>query len=358
MPTPYPLETVDHDKEPGSGYTEGSPLFYKQQRESASVSVPSEPEPPHAASKPHPKVKPKPQRVSSPAQSPQADLVGPGEQLPDIVPPDPMEEPPGKLSPFQEALMWIVGPGFYFLSVIIFAWLYRSFGIGKMQYPRSTPSFQGDSFSYGLCLGSCRGLNQDWQICLCAFCCPLIRWADTMSMAPLLPFWAALVLMLVLTLLVPFTYGSTNILFALVGVYFRQRLRKIYNHGPFTPKHLAMDCCIWTCCACCAIAQEAREVEHCQKPRSGAPSQVGTPQVPQRGMSPAGPGFPVHPPMPQMTTPAGRALPPGTGGGLGMIGPGTLPPGVGHPGATAPWSMAGRSPLSGHPSSVPPQFVQ
>ncbi|CAK0871213.1 unnamed protein product, partial [Prorocentrum cordatum] len=38
----------------------------------------------------------------------------------------------------------------------------------------------------------------DWPICLMAFCCPAIRWADTMSMAPLLPFWAALGLMLLL----------------------------------------------------------------------------------------------------------------------------------------------------------------
>merc|ERR1740138_972754 len=106
---------------------------------------------------------------------------------------------------------------------------------------------QGDDFTYRLFYT--KSIGQDWPICLMACCCPAIRWAETMSMAPLLPFWAALGLMLLLSVLQSMVVSSglasppllvvgglmPMALSVLIGVYFRQRLRKIYNHGPFTP---------------------------------------------------------------------------------------------------------------------------
>merc|ERR1719291_284767 len=154
---------------------------------------------------------------------------------------EPLRVLPG-LPLWQEALVWVSVHLLFVVLVCILAWLYRSYG--KAQYSRTTIPSQGDAFAYPLF--SVKGIGQDWPICLMAFCCPAIRWADTMSMAPLLPFWAALGLMLMLTCLQPTTGGLISILSVLVAaapparrgragsrrVARRRRLRAAAGHGP------------------------------------------------------------------------------------------------------------------------------
>lgn len=105
----------------------------------------------------------------------------------------------------------------------------------------------------------------DWSVCLSAFCCPFVRWADTVSSEtgerePRV-FWQALCVMLLLSILAPFTLGLSLAVFACLGIWYRQRLRRMFNHSPDSAWTLAYDGFLWCCLPCWAIAQEAREME-------------------------------------------------------------------------------------------------
>lgn len=331
IPTPYPMDTVEHQKRPGGVYAEGSPLYRKQR------AMHSEAE---AADGPAAPV----EELAVPAE--EAPPLAPADHMPDALrqagdawgAPQAWQEPRrvfAALPLWQEALAWVSVHLVFVVLVCIAAWLYRSYG--KPQYQRNAMPSQGDAFAYPLF--AVTGIGMDWPICLMAFCCPAIRWADTMSMAPLLPFWAALGLMLLLACLQPATGGLISILTVLVAVYFRQRLRRIYNHGPFTPKNMALDCLTWTFCCCCAIVQEAREVEHVQKQRF-PPS--GGAQA--RSAAPPGGGFMPQPVMAHMTAPGSRYMPPASGPPA-PAGGGLLPGGAG---------LGYGGPNSGGPQTLPP----
>mmetsp|Transcript_11306 Transcript_11306/g.30092 ORF Transcript_11306/g.30092 Transcript_11306/m.30092 type:complete len:400 (+) Transcript_11306:94-1293(+) len=252
IPTPFPMKSVRHRKEAGDSYLEGSPLYPRQQQRVDATAAQASPQLPERS------------ELGRAAAFSEPPLLSHGLSA---------------SSPWGRVTALLLAHVMFALLVVMWAYLYRAHGKGR--YTRSVQARHGDSFTFGLF--EVGNLNQDWPICFLAFCCPAIRWADTMTKARLLPFWMALGLMIVLSLLGPITYGVIFLLIVLVGVYFRQRLRKLYNHGPFKASVMAWDCLTWCFCVPCAVVQEAREVEkvqrepspplqqHVQLPRGAAP---------------------------------------------------------------------------------------
>jgi len=73
-------------------------------------------------------------------------------------------------------------------------------------------------------------------------------------------FWLALLMVTCLFALMPLTYQATWAIFLCIAVSFRQKLRnnfKLESGG----KTWLFDCASWIFCPCCAIVQEARQVE-------------------------------------------------------------------------------------------------
>lgn len=103
--------------------------------------------------------------------------------------------------------------------------------------------------------------GSDPLICLCAFCCPSVRWADTLNLAGILPAWGAFCLFAMLALLNGLSHG-----FVLHGAFailllLRCRLQLKQRFGLQSDfRSLLLDCCFVTLCPCCAIAQEANVV--------------------------------------------------------------------------------------------------
>lgn len=142
---------------------------------------------------------------------------------------------------------------FYFAAVFIAMGLYVTW----FQH-REIPKEQ--DFRYGLfgCLG-------DSRICLSGMLCPAVRWADTVSeeKGGFYGFTSAFCLMVGLGFLVLCPYVGTFAWFVLisVGVYYRQSIREKYGLENGTWQSYIEDCWIWCCCSCCAICQEARQVD-------------------------------------------------------------------------------------------------
>jgi len=208
---PGSMPKIEHEKEPGNGYSPGSPLYAKQQAQSTSGKV--------AASKGY--------------------ILG--------------------------------GVLLQIFLLILCAALYRACKRQDDMETKTRP-WKGQDFTYPLC--ACN-FAEDWGICLMSLCCPLIRWADTISaeQVQLLPFWAAVFLVIglyvVIFLISMYIIGlEWAILFDLVlivlGVHYRQKLRLHFGHDPYTASTMCQDCLIWCFCTCCAVVQEAREVEKCK----------------------------------------------------------------------------------------------
>mmetsp|Transcript_75706 Transcript_75706/g.202500 ORF Transcript_75706/g.202500 Transcript_75706/m.202500 type:complete len:337 (+) Transcript_75706:732-1742(+) len=96
-------------------------------------------------------------------------------------------------------------------------------------------------------------------VCVMAFCCAPIRWADTARLAGWFPFWVAVGLMCLVQLGNIFgLFGFA--LFVGVGAYFRQKIRLDFGMetGGMT---VCADCLSYTFCPCCSVAQEAQQYE-------------------------------------------------------------------------------------------------
>jgi Cys-rich protein (TIGR01571 family) len=166
--------------------------------------------------------------------------------------------------PSTMALLYSV----YIVFVVLVAFLYNQLYMQSSPRKASPPledEAHGDGCFDNLTLGlfDVRHINQDWPNYMMACFCPAVRWAGTVSAeeAPVLGFWAALLLVLVLNLLGPVTNGATCLLLVPLAVYFRQRLRSHDGESAQTPKTVAFDVLAWAFCPCCALVQEAREAE-------------------------------------------------------------------------------------------------
>lgn len=257
---PESLPTTQHFKAPGRGYAPGSPLFkaQKQHEEVAHVLTMVRHEQAAVRAKQAPDI---PTTVHEKEAS---DGYMPGSPLyeeqqrrggPDVANTNSGMQAPSTRSNLAYAVVYLV-------LIILVAAIYKRFhkGLGLHEiHPHD-----GDAFTFGLFDFHCA---QDYSICLMAFCCPVVRWADTTSSPKVqfLPFWPALLLFAALVAFGPITMGITALFEILLGVYYRQKLRHVFGHTGSSLKTLSLDCLTWMCCAPCAIAQEAREVERVRR---------------------------------------------------------------------------------------------
>lgn len=155
-----------------------------------------------------------------------------------------------------------VGIFFYMLTTLIVGFIYLQL-IEKSVGPMLPESMiRTDEFQYGAF--ECGDLGLDWYICLCSWCCEWVRWADTASHPQIdfLAFWPALFITSLLAATATITYGITVPILLLIVVFCRQRIRIAHGLPSGTFSVLAWDCCLWICCPCCAIVQEARQIEY------------------------------------------------------------------------------------------------
>jgi len=139
--------------------------------------------------------------------------------------------------------------------------------------PAEEPGMQKlkeDQFTFPLF--SCFG---DPQICCFTCCCWPIRWADTMRMAGLMSFWVALFLFLGLEIITVINSTVGTFLLVLVTVYYRQKLRALFSFDQSFGVILG-DCCAYFCCMCCAMIQEARQLEVAYQTKHPAVGQMQT----------------------------------------------------------------------------------
>lgn len=105
----------------------------------------------------------------------------------------------------------------------------------------------------------------DRSICLISCCCPVIRWADTVSMSSSLGFWAALFLIVACIVIAEVSSGIGTLAVLAVFVWRRQQLRHLFHMSgtaaPGAARSCIEDCLAYTFCSCCAIMQEARQIE-------------------------------------------------------------------------------------------------
>lgn len=111
------------------------------------------------------------------------------------------------------------------------------------------------------------------QLCIFSCCCGPVRWADTMRMSHLLPFWVGFSLLTFFQLLGALGLGVASLFAVFTMVYFRQQVRKMFNINPCTCRTLTLDCMAYMCCSVCAMVQEARQVEEAWA--FGHPSVIG-----------------------------------------------------------------------------------
>jgi len=107
----------------------------------------------------------------------------------------------------------------------------------------------------------------DPEICLWACCCPAIRWADTLRYMCLLGFWIAFAIYFGIEVVLS-TSGGNLIIWAVLAIVcatMRQEMRIAYGMSEQGGWTYLEDFCLYCCCACCTIIQEARQVEEAYK---------------------------------------------------------------------------------------------
>jgi len=160
---------------------------------------------------------------------------------------------------------WGISIGASIVDIIVLlvaAFLYDRVRVKRDPF-RAVGGAAGDpspGFSHGLC--QC---YQEPKLSLFACCCWSLRWAHTLDVARnkhdvgTFRYWFAVAF----TCVMMFLYAALplcGLVFVALAVYNRQLLRKRFQ----LPKHpcsMLEDCFVWLCCPCCAVVQEARQVD-------------------------------------------------------------------------------------------------
>lgn len=175
----------------------------------------------------------------------------------------------------QEAFMRNVA--FTFFSALCFAGfvlLVAYWYNNEKKFPpacdeEATITLEDGAFKYGLC--SC---FDDLKLCALSFCCSPIRWADTIRMMGFMQFWPALGLYLGLSVLDTVVMGWAGLVLVAVCIYYRQKLRERFGMPHGSCGSIFGDCLTYLCCSCCAIIQEARQVEDAWRTKHPAVSNI------------------------------------------------------------------------------------
>jgi len=147
-------------------------------------------------------------------------------------------------------VQWFVTQSVYVLGAIIFAYLYRT----------NKEWFLGQELVKSSEKDYTRWTSPAVEPILFWSCfCPAVRWADSMSMAKVLPtYWQAFFLYIGISVIGSAAFGLPGwLLMTCFLTIFRIRLRSRFDMEQST--------CIDFCCLCwclgCVVAQEARHVE-------------------------------------------------------------------------------------------------
>lgn len=241
VPPPANIETVHHKKEANGGYKQGSPLYNKQERIEAKVEKKDHKHGKHG------------HKHAAAARKTQA------------------HHAQGSSSKMPTLTHTLASTSVYVVLVLAFAYMYQKKAgappLGEKAQigasPMALPAWTRCGFAYSFL--DCGNLETDWSLYLTAYCCPIVQWASSASksLQPFMGYWKAVVLLLALTVLAPFTYGLTSIVIMFILMKRRRELRKQFNHSHTGPLSLMQDCCITASgCLCCQLVQEAREVDY------------------------------------------------------------------------------------------------
>lgn len=180
---------------------------------------------------------------------------------------DSPEEAGSALDPSRSMAVRVGNMFWYIAFAFIGAIIYVKMKVGveegtitKEDVDHDAAKFKGD-WRFGIF-----GCFENWKVCLLTTCCCAIRWGDTLRMAGFLSFWAGFGLFVCLRGLDFFVPALGGIGIVIFGVHYRQRLRSKFDipsswGEPGSCGSYCLDCLLWCFCACCAIIQEAREVE-------------------------------------------------------------------------------------------------
>lgn len=103
------------------------------------------------------------------------------------------------------------------------------------------------------------------ELCLQAFLCPSVRWADTMRMMGHFSFWTGFFIMFSIAVCDALSMGVfLHVVLAGLGAYYRQQLRKQF-HMEAGVQSMVLDYMAYWCCGPCAVTQEARHVQEAEK---------------------------------------------------------------------------------------------
>jgi len=251
------MPVTKHDKTAGADYNKGSPLFKKQETMKASG-----------------------METATDEKPPEKKMAGlnDGASISVTVP------PPEKATDLPR--WWRLYGGWKvhtkaslmnflsFFVVVMFTaliWLKCAGGRSRRGFDEGRRS---TGFAYGMfSMDHCCGHHAN--VCFCTFCCSPLRLADTYSKEPfpfIGQFWVALIIVTCLMGFGQLTFGATTFMLTVLGIYFRQQMRKQYNMEA-SGTTLLFDILAWFLCPFCAVAQEARQVEFVRKPNDpvGAP---------------------------------------------------------------------------------------
>lgn len=124
---------------------------------------------------------------------------------------------------------------------------------GKSHLPQDLDG----GWKFGLC--DCCG---DPGTCCLAFCCPAVRWADTVRMSGFLGFGCGVTCFVCCQLVYNLLFLPVGAIpLALMGTHYRQKLRKKFDIPHGTLSTILQDCLVYSFCACLAITQEAQTLE-------------------------------------------------------------------------------------------------
>lgn len=254
------MPKTEHDKEPGGGYNKGSPLYAKQEAL-------------------------KKQGAATPAPKPSTDAIDPSTVASGAELKYPWQRP---LVPVYTWAFVMYCLEFIFTFVLIdlliaLIWRTCDKSYAMESHKERDNNIEGKwayhLFSTDHCFGGhvlTLNSGHHMPVCLCSWCCPTIRMADTYSKHPwpiIKSFWVALVIISLLVAMYELTAGVSALVFLCMAVYCRQQIRKKYGleQGGST---IVLDCLSWICCPCCTIAQEARQVDFVD-PRDGGKYPTG-----------------------------------------------------------------------------------
>jgi len=164
----------------------------------------------------------------------------------------------------------------YIALVVVCAFIYNT--RRATFWRKKTPAAPSDHFNHGL-FDCCNGTRNRW-LTLFVCCCWPLRWADTMDKARNLrtapasgrwapdadpkglpSYWWGLVIMLGGLFISPLSAGLWGLFFCIYATFARHQFRQKLEMKDRGAVQVVGDFCSYCWCSCCAMVQEALEVE-------------------------------------------------------------------------------------------------